>query len=90
MSKQLTWLTFLDDHQTENNRSWIRKNSELTEFLRIQLRIVVYFILPIALKRRIDSKSPFECVAVVWMTAHRQSRFRVLEPCEQTQPLGHG
>ena len=26
----------------ENYGSWIRKNSELTEFLRIQLRIVVY------------------------------------------------
>ena len=39
----------LGDQQTENYRSWIRKNSELTEFLRIQLRIVVYFILPIAL-----------------------------------------
>ena len=31
----------LGERQNENYRSWIRKNSGLTEFLRIQLRIVV-------------------------------------------------
>ena len=51
----LLWTDFVcyavGDQQTENYRSWIRKNSELTEFLRIQLRIVVVFILPIALRQ---------------------------------------
>ena len=48
---QAAFFILLGDQQTENYRSWIRKNSELTEFLRIQLRIVVYFILPIALQQ---------------------------------------
>ena len=42
-------LLHLGDRQDENYRSWIRKNSELTEFLRIQLRVQVQFVLPLAL-----------------------------------------
>ena len=42
-------MTLLGEPRNENYRSWIRKNSELTEFFRIQLQIVVYFILPLAL-----------------------------------------
>ena len=52
----------LGDQQIESYRSWIRKNSELTEFLRIQLRIVVVFILQIALtggyRTVVDSGGP--------------------------------
>jgi hypothetical protein len=35
--------TLLYERQEENYRSWIRQNSELTEFWRIQLRIVANF-----------------------------------------------
>ena len=39
----------LGDRQDGYYRSWIRKNSELTEILRIQLQVLVESVLPLAL-----------------------------------------
>ncbi len=36
------------ERRNENYRSWIRKNSEPAGFVRIQLRFVVGFFLPLA------------------------------------------
>ncbi len=46
---QLFGSSLLGVRRNENYCSWIRKNSVSSEFLRIQLRIVVCFLLPLAI-----------------------------------------
>ncbi len=68
-------MVVLGERRNEEYRSWIRQNSEHTEFWRIQLRFVAHFIVPLAPSR-------------VWVTSttiqfsqHRPSHHRPRHWC---------
>ncbi|MCY2985298.1 MAG: hypothetical protein NTY15_16855 [Planctomycetota bacterium] len=66
----------LGERLNENDRNWIRKYSEHTEFLRIQLRFVVHFVQPLALALCLVSQAiAAEEVGQRWGTEEREREF---------------
>ena len=75
-----TAMRSLGERRNENYRSWIRKNSELTEFLRIELRIVVF--VPLILVSMVSQ------TIVPILPAFGQEQTKVGNKAKQEEPKG--
>ena len=68
----------LGERQSEDYRSWIRQNSECTEFFRIQLRIMICSLPPLVLTHEAEGSRELSRADAIWQLFSLSGLFDLL------------